>query len=77
MPVVIQKTTNDGYIIAVDGSNATDRQMIERNVKILFHDPSAHFFVAPRELIAPTPSQTDQLPLHSPDTIELKLWMRA
>ncbi len=29
-----------------DGLNATDRQMIEKNVRILFHDPAAHFLVA-------------------------------
>jgi GNAT superfamily N-acetyltransferase len=30
----------------VDGPNATDQQMIEKNVRVLFHDPAARFLVA-------------------------------
>ena len=30
----------------VDGQDATDRQVIEKNVRILFHDPAAYFLVA-------------------------------
>ena len=30
----------------VDGQDATGRQMVEKNVRILFHDPAAHFLVA-------------------------------
>lgn len=30
----------------VDGPNATDRQMIEKNVRILFYDSVTHFLVA-------------------------------
>ena len=30
----------------VDGQDATDRQTIEKNVMVLFHDPAAHFLVA-------------------------------
>ena len=30
----------------VDGPDATDRQTIEKNVMVLFHDPAAHFLVA-------------------------------